>query len=122
MRISDWSSDVCYSDLLAVGISGLLAFWLSRTPRSDWRTALPFALVVGGALGTVIDRIVHGHVIDFIQLYWRAHYWPAFHISHSAFVGGVVGLALFGFLPRMSQPHGQRHGRASCGERVFAYV
>src|SRR5690606_25731717 len=34
---------------LAVGISGLLAFWLARTPRGDWRTALPFALVVGGA-------------------------------------------------------------------------
>src|SRR3546814_5426425 len=52
---------------LAVGISGLLAFWLSRTPRSDWRTALPFALVVGGAIGNVIDRVIHGHEIG------RAH-------------------------------------------------
>src|SRR5690606_8664519 len=86
--------------VLAVGISGLLAFWLSRTARGDWRTALPFALVVGGAVGNVIDRIVHGHVVDFIQWYWRDHYWPAFNIADSAIVGGAVGIALFGLFQR----------------------
>jgi len=85
---------------LAVGISGLLAFWLSRTARGDWRTALPFALVVGGAVGNVIDRIVHGHVVDFIQWYWRDHYWPAFNIADSAIVAGAVGIALFGLFQR----------------------
>jgi signal peptidase II len=52
--------------VLAAGISGLLAWWLSRTPRGEWRTALPFALVIGGAVGNVIDRLLHGHVVDFI--------------------------------------------------------
>src|SRR5690606_22118192 len=85
---------------VAVGISGLLAFWLSRTPRADWRTALPFALVVGGALGNVIDRIVRGHVIDFIQWHWRDYYWPAFNIADSAIVGGAVGIFLFGLFQR----------------------
>ena len=82
--------------LLAIGISGLLAFWLSRTPRGDWRTALPFALVVGGALGNVIDRQLHGHVVDFIQWHWKDYYWPAFNIADSAIVGGAVGIVLFG--------------------------
>ena len=82
--------------LLAVGISGLLAFWLSKTPRGDWRTALPFALVIGGALGNIIDRQLHGHVIDFIQWYWRDNYWPAFNIADCAVVGGAIGIALFG--------------------------
>lgn len=84
--------------VLAVGISGVLAFWLSRTPRGDWRTALPFALVIGGALGNIIDRQVHGHVVDFIQWYWKDYYWPAFNIADCAVVGGAIGIALFGLL------------------------
>ena len=81
---------------LAFVISGVLAFWLARTPRADWKTALPFALVIGGAIGNVIDRLQHGHVIDFIQWHWRDHYWPAFNIADSAIVAGAVGIALFG--------------------------
>ncbi len=84
--------------VLAFAITGLLAFWLARTPRRDWRTALPFALVIGGALGNVIDRLAHGHVIDFIQWHWRDHYWPAFNIADAAIVAGAVGIALFGLL------------------------
>jgi signal peptidase II len=84
--------------VLAAGISGLLAWWLSRTPRGDWRTALPFALVIGGAVGNVIDRLLHGHVVDFIQWYWQDHYWPAFNVADSAIVAGAIGIALFGLL------------------------
>ncbi|MEP6633770.1 MAG: signal peptidase II [Luteimonas sp.] len=83
---------------LAIGVSALLVAWLSRTPRGDWRSALPFALVIGGAIGNVIDRFVHGHVVDFIQWYWRGHYWPAFNIADSAIVGGAVGIALFSLI------------------------
>ena len=81
---------------LAFAISGLLGWWLWRTPRGDWRQALPYALVIGGALGNVIDRLVHGHVIDFIQWHWRGHYWPAFNLADAAIVGGAIGIALFG--------------------------
>jgi signal peptidase II len=84
--------------LLALVISAVLAFWLSRTSRRDWKTALPYALVIGGAIGNVIDRIQHGHVIDFIQWYWRDHYWPAFNIADSAIVAGAVGIGLFGLV------------------------
>jgi signal peptidase II len=84
--------------VLAFGISGLLAWWLMRTRRGDWRTALPYSLVIGGAVGNVIDRLLHGKVIDFIQWYWQDHYWPAFNIADSAIVAGAVGIALFGLL------------------------
>ena len=84
--------------VLAVGISGLLGYWLSRTRRGDWRQALPYARVIGGALGNVIDRQIHGHVIDFIQWHWRGHYWPAFNIADAAIVGGAIGIAVFGLL------------------------
>lgn len=97
---------------LAFLISGVLMFWLRKTPRADWRTALPFALVIGGAMGNVIDRLQHGHVIDFIQWYWRGHYWPAFNIADSAIVCGAVAIALFGLFDgkRKSQT-GAQQGR-----------
>ena len=83
---------------LAFGISGLMAWMLSRTPRGDWKQALPLALVIGGAIGNVIDRFMHGHVVDFIQWYVGEHYWPAFNIADCAVVGGAIGIALFGLL------------------------
>jgi signal peptidase II len=93
--------------VLAVVISLVLARTLAKTSRSDWKTAVPFALVIGGAIGNVIDRLLHGHVIDFIQWYWRGHYWPTFNIADSAIVGGAVGIALFGLLQGKS---GQKAG------------
>ena len=83
---------------LAFAISGLMVWMLARTQRSDWRSAMPLALVVGGAIGNVIDRLQHGHVIDFVQWYVGEHYWPAFNIADAAVVGGAVGIALFGLL------------------------
>jgi signal peptidase II len=90
--------------VLAVVISGVLARILAKTPRSDWKTAGPFALVIGGAIGNVIDRLLHGHVIDFIQWYWQGHYWPAFNLADSAIVGGAVGIALFALLQGKTAP------------------
>ena len=81
--------------VLALVVSGVLVRWLAKTPRGDWKTAAPFALVIGGALGNLIDRLQHGHVVDFIQWYWRNHYWPAFNVADSAIVVGAVALGLF---------------------------
>ncbi len=80
---------------LAVGVSGLLAWWLSRTARGQWRVAVPYALIIGGALGNVIDRLVHGHVVDFILWHVGDHWWPPFNIADSAIVCGAVGIAVF---------------------------
>jgi signal peptidase II len=90
--------------VLAVAISGLLGWWLARTPRRDWKSALPYALVIGGALGNVIDRMIHGHVVDFIQWHWQDHYWPAFNIADAAIVGGAIGIALFGLFTKPATP------------------
>ena len=79
---------------LAAGVSLLLVFWLSRLPRNDWRQAVPFALVIGGALGNLVDRVRFGHVVDFIDAYWGGYHWPAFNIADSAIVVGAIGLAL----------------------------
>jgi signal peptidase II len=82
--------------LLAVGVSAVLVNWLRRTPRNDWRTALPLALVIGGALGNLIDRIRLGHVIDFIQVYLGSWPFPSFNVADSAISVGAVLLVFFG--------------------------
>lgn len=56
--------------------------------------ALALALILGGAVGNVIDRLVHGHVIDFLDLHWRGWHWPAFNLADSAIVGGTALLIL----------------------------
>lgn len=82
---------------LAIVVSIVLSAWLARTPRGDWRTALPFALVVAGAIGNVIDRIRFGYVVDFVDWYVGEHHWPAFNLADSAIVVGAVLLVLFSF-------------------------
>ncbi len=82
--------------ILAIVVSAVLLVWLARTPRSDWQTALPLSLVLGGAIGNVIDRIRFGHVVDFIDVYQGTSHFPAFNIADSAISVGAVILILFG--------------------------
>ena len=72
------------------------AWWLRSTARGNWKAAVPYALIIGGAIGNVIDRQVHGHVVDFIQWYVGSYTWPSFNIADSAIVVGAIGIALFG--------------------------
>jgi signal peptidase II len=88
---------------LAVAVSAVLARWLAQMPRRDWRTALPLALVIGGAIGNLIDRVRIGHVTDFIQVYYRDWAFPSFNIADSAISIGAVLLLWFGLFAR-------RHG------------
>ena len=76
--------------LLAVVVSAVLANWLRRTPRNDWHTALPLALVIGGALGNLIDRVRLGYVTDFIQVYIGSWPFPSFNVADSAISVGAV--------------------------------
>jgi signal peptidase II len=91
---------------LAVVISVALAVVLARTPRSDWRTALPFALVIAGALGNLVDRLRFGYVVDFVDWYYGSYHWPAFNVADSAIVVGAVLLVLFSFSAPGPAPKG----------------
>ncbi|HET8943090.1 MAG TPA: signal peptidase II [Rudaea sp.] len=81
---------------LAVLVSAVLIRWLAKIPRNDWRSALPLALVIGGALGNLIDRVRYGHVVDFIQVYHGSWAFPSFNIADSAISIGAVLLVWFG--------------------------
>lgn len=67
--------------------------------RQDQRfAAVSLTLILSGAVGNLIDRVRLGEVIDFLDVYWRSHHWPAFNVADSAICVGVALLALDMFL------------------------
>lgn len=77
---------------LAVAVSIAIVVWLKRLPRHARWTAAALGLVLGGALGNLWDRLAHGYVVDFIDLYYRQWHWPAFNVADSAITLGAVML------------------------------
>jgi len=80
---------------LAIAVSIGIIVWLLRLPRgANALLACGLALVLGGALGNVIDRIRLGHVIDFIHFHWDRAYFPAFNVADSGITVGAACLLL----------------------------
>jgi signal peptidase II len=89
---------------LAVAVSIGIVAWLWRMPRSHRLLAAGLALVLGGAVGNVIDRIRLGYVVDFIHFHWDRAYFPAFNVADSAITVGAACLLLDTlFEPRRSR-------------------
>jgi signal peptidase II len=78
---------------LALAVSGWLAIMLRQHPQQKL-LSLALSLVMGGALGNVIDRIRFGAVVDFIQWHAAGYYWPAFNIADSAITIGAILLVI----------------------------
>lgn len=76
--------------IVASAISIVLVVWLARLQQTQRWQAMALALILGGALGNIIDRIIYGHVIDFIQIYYESWSWPAFNLADSAITIGAV--------------------------------
>lgn len=90
--------------VLAIVVSAVLVVWLSRTARRDWREAAPLAMIIGGALGNVIDRVRLGHVVDFVDVYVGEYHWPAFNIADSAICVGAVAMVAFSLFSGKAEP------------------
>lgn len=83
---------------VALGVMVWLGLWLWRT--RTWLAAVALGLIIGGAIGNVIDRLRFGAVFDFLDFHAFGQHWPAFNVADSAIVVGVVVLILDGFLPQ----------------------
>jgi signal peptidase II len=89
---------------LAVVVGIVLVGWLLRLdPRERW-TAAGLALILGGALGNALDRVLRGHVIDFIDVYYQQWHWPAFNLADSAITLGALLLIARTLFARQNDP------------------
>jgi signal peptidase II len=76
---------------LAVGVSIALVFWLRRLALlTQALLAFGLALILGGAIGNVIDRFEHGYVVDFVHAHWGSAYFPAFNVADAAISIGAA--------------------------------
>ena len=90
----------------ALAVSVFLIVWLRRLPPWDrWQT-WGLSLIVGGAIGNVIDRLAHGHVIDFIHVHWQDWHYPIFNIADSAITIGVILILIHAFFLEGRQSRG----------------
>ena len=89
---------------LAIIISAALFVWIKKLKEDEKLAAIALALILGGAIGNVIDRVILGYVIDFIQVWLGSYPWPAFNIADSAISVGAVILILSG----MKKPYEQQ--------------
>jgi signal peptidase II len=89
------SGTLLFAGLAAIIVAALV-LWLKRTGRG-W-LALAIGLVIGGALGNIVDRIFRGAVVDFLDFHWGAWHWFAFNLADAAITLGVIFIALDGML------------------------
>jgi signal peptidase II len=83
---------------LAVIVSAGVVLWLRRVPRTARLLAAGLALILGGAVGNLIDRLRLGRVVDFVAAHWGVHYFPAFNVADSAITIGACLLLLDAWL------------------------
>ncbi|MDV7210391.1 signal peptidase II [Azotobacter beijerinckii] len=89
--------------LIALAVSGVLVVWLRRLQATETWLAVALALVLGGAMGNLFDRVAYGHVIDFILVHWQDRwFFPAFNLADSAITVGAIMLALDMFISKKS--------------------
>jgi signal peptidase II len=82
---------------LSSSISVVLIIWLYKLPAQQKFQTLSLALILGGAIGNLIDRSLYGHVIDFLDVYYQHRHWPTFNIADSAISIGAVMLIIDSF-------------------------
>jgi len=77
-----------------------LTYYARTIPREERLPRFALSLVIGGAIGNLIDRVRLGYVVDFIHVYWGRHQWPDFNVADSAISIGIVLLLLDAVRPR----------------------
>ncbi len=75
---------------LAGMVTLVMLYWLRGLKPQESLIACALSLIIGGAVGNLIDRILYGHVIDFLDFHYGQHHWPAFNLADSAISLGVT--------------------------------
>ena len=86
-----------FFSVLAFVVSVMISIWLARLKKDETLLASALALILGGAIGNLLDRLRYGYVIDFLDVYYQNWHWPAFNIADSAITLGVMLMVLESF-------------------------
>ncbi len=79
----------------AIGVvATVFIVWMLRSHPGQKLFSFALACILGGAIGNVVDRLLHGYVVDFLQFHWAGWYFPAFNVADSAITIGAIGLIL----------------------------
>jgi signal peptidase II len=98
--LQDQTAFFVFVGLLVVGVIVASYRYL---PRSGFLLHLALGLQLGGAIGNLVDRIVYGYVVDFVDFGYRSNWWPVFNVADSAIVVGVALLALNALSPAATE-------------------
>ena len=89
--------------LLAASISIGIVIWIKRLKPEETLSAISLSLILGGAIGNLIDRVIYGYVIDFFDVYYHTYHWPVFNIADSAITVGVMFMLYESFTQKESE-------------------
>ncbi len=92
------SSASGWQNLFFIGVAlaacAVILYLVRRLADNDRLLAIALMLVLGGAIGNLLDRLLYGHVVDFVDVYYRGWHWPAFNVADSAITIGAILIAL----------------------------
>jgi len=86
-----------FFSIIALTVCAVIVVWMKRLQANQSWLAISLALILGGALGNLWDRLWLGYVVDFIQWYYQSFYWPTFNVADSAISVGAVMMIIDAF-------------------------
>ena len=96
-----------FLSLVSFAVSGFIFFWILRLKPSERLLGFALAIILGGAIGNLIDRVLLGHVVDFILLYHSGFFFPTFNVADAAISVGAILLIIEMFYKKKG---GNEHG------------
>ncbi|WP_114766172.1 signal peptidase II [Vibrio rhodolitus] len=85
---------------IAFVVTAMLTYWMSKLPAKEKWNNIAYAMIIGGAIGNVFDRIVHGYVVDYLHFYIGQYHWPVFNLADTTICIGAAMIILDGFLSK----------------------
>lgn len=109
---AEWSGSLRRPFLIVFSLLaiGFIVHLLRRLPKEENAVAVDLVLILGGAVGNLIDRVLYGEVIDFLDFYWSQFHWPAFNFADSFITAGVALLALRLVFSKKQDPFARADG------------
>tara|TARA_B100001250_G_scaffold414598_1_gene454336 strand:- start:12917 stop:13456 length:540 start_codon:yes stop_codon:yes gene_type:complete len=90
--------------IIGITVSIGIAYWIAKLPSKGKGILIAgLFLVLGGAIGNIIDRLIYGHVVDFLSFHYRGWYFPAFNVADSSITVGAILILLDSFLENKSE-------------------